>query len=315
MIALAMALLLQGSQGGQPPPVRMGYEIRPETVTVGDPFRVVIRVRAPRGAEVEFPTAPDSGAKIEALDPRQLLPSADSTAVDVRAVYGLAAWDVGSQPLQLGDVVVRVDGRERRVPLGTLGIFVRSVLPEDSTLHVPKPERALFEFGRPWWHWLVAGLIAIGIIGLLYWLWHRRRRRAAAEADPFAIAEEEFERVERLGLVAAGERGRYVALMVEILREYLARRVDGANTSLTTTELLAALRSSSVVPSSRLALVLAEADLIKFARRAVSAERAIELGREARAIVGDTNAAAAAADEQAEREQQQRQQPQEQEAA
>ena len=296
MIALALVLLLQGAPGGQPPAVRMGYEIRPETVTVGDPFRVVVRVSAPRGAEVEFPAAPDSGAKVEALDPRQLMPNADSLAVDVRAVYGLVAWDIGSQPLLLDDIVVKVDGAERRIPLGALSVFVRTVLPADSALRVPKPERPLFEFGRPWWHWLLAGLIAIGILTLLYWLWKRRRRRGDAEIDPFTAAEEEFDRVERLGLIAAGERGRHVALMVEILRNYVARRVPGARTSLTTTELLAALRSNPIVPSSRLALVLAEADLIKFARRPVTAERATELGREARALVGEVNAAAAAAD-------------------
>ena len=117
--------------------------------------------------------------------------------------------------------------------------------------------------------------------------------------DPFAEAESEFERIERLGLVEAGERGRYVALMVEVLRTYLARRIPEAHQSLTTGELLISVRESPTVPVNRLALVLADADLVKFARRATTAERARELGTEARGIVGAVHAAELRAAEEA----------------
>ena len=312
MIAILLVALVQAQaapqaapraaaqQANAQVPVQMGYAITPDTVTVGDPFRVVVRIRAPRGSTVEFPAGPDSGAAVEPLDPRQLRQGEDSASVDVSASWRLAAWDTGEQALQLGDVVVRVDGRERRVPLTALTVMVSSVLPADSTERVPKPERAIFEFGRPWWHWLIAALAALGIIGLLlWWWWRRRRRRAGVVADPFAEAEAEFERVERLGLVEAGERGRYVALMVEVLRGYLARRIPTANTALTTSELLIAVRDHATVPVNRLALVLADADLVKFARRATTAERARELGAEARGIVHAIHEAERRAAEQA----------------
>jgi hypothetical protein len=285
----AMAAVLGAQQPrGAPEPVQlqMGYTVEPDTVTVGDPFRVTVRIRAPLGASVTFPAAPDSGAAVEPLDSRRETQGPDSVALDVSATWRLAAWDTGDQALRLGDVVVTVDGQERRVPLSALNVHVRSVLPADTTLHVPKPQRALFEFGRPWWHWLLAILAALGIIGLFWWWWYRRRkRRGGPVEDPFAEAEAEFERVERLGLVEAGERGRYVALMVEVLRTYLARRIPDAHPSLTTSELLVAVREHSTVPVNRLALVLADADLVKFARRATTAERARELGTEARGIV------------------------------
>jgi hypothetical protein len=264
----------------------MGYSITPDTVTVGDPFRVTVRVRAPLGASLEFPAGPDSGAAVEALDPRQERQGPDSAAIDVSASWRLAAWDTGEQPLRMGDVVVRVDGGERRIPLSALTVHVRSVLPADTAQRIPKPQRALFEFGRPWWHWLLAALAALGIIGLFWWWWHRRRKRRPGQGeDPFADAEAEFARVERLGLVEAGERGRYVALMVEVLRSYLARRIPDAHPSLTTNELLIAVREHPSVPVNRLALILADADLVKFARRATTGERARELGAEARGIV------------------------------
>lgn len=302
LLALAQAPAQRPPSAAQQPavPVQMGYTVEPDTVTVGDPFRLIVRVRAPLGTSVEFPAGPDSGAAVEALDPRQEQQGPDSTSLEVTAGWRLAAWDTGDQLLRFGDIVVRADGRERRIPLSALKVHVRSVLPADSALRVPKPQRALFEFGRPWWHWLLAILAAIGIIGLLWWWWYRRRKRRPGEVeDPFAEAESEFERIERLGLVDAGERGRYVALTVEVLRTYLARRIPEAHQSLTTSELLVSVRESPTVPVNRLALVLADADLVKFARRTTTAERARELGAEARGIVGAIHAAERRAAEQA----------------
>jgi len=45
------------------------------------------------------------------------------------------------------------------------------------------------------------------------------------------------------------------------------------------------------VPNDRLMRVLNEADLIKFAQRPVTADRARELGREARTVVASEHAA------------------------
>ena len=292
----------QPPAGVQPPPaaqppagVQVGVTISPDTVTVGDPFVVRVRVRAPLGAAIRFPAAPDSGGPVEALDPR-VVRTADSTAaVDQTALYRLVAWDVGALPLGLADVVVQVGGADRPVTLGAARVNVRSVLPADSAARVPKPARDLVNQARPWWlRWLWLALLVLALLALLAWWLHRRRRRlvlAQPPVDPYELAEREFARVEALGLLEAGERGRFVALMVEVLRDYLDRQVDGALPSLTSTELVAALRGHPAVPAERLAAVLAEADLVKFARRPVGIERARELGREAQAIVRDVHAA------------------------
>jgi hypothetical protein len=79
--------------------------------------------------------------------------------------------------------------------------------------------------------------------------------------------------------------------MLEVVRDYLAARYSAAPLSLTSTELLGALSGERAVPNDRLMRVLNEADLVKFARRAVTPERARELGREARAIVTQEHAA------------------------
>jgi hypothetical protein len=277
---------------GAPIPVQAAVGVEPDTVRIGDPFVVQIGVRAPLGATIVFPPAPDSTGAVQGLDPLRVETRPDSGGLVQWGYYRVAAWDVGDLTISLGDVVVTVGGRSRRISLAGHKVFVASVLPADSAQRVPKPPRPLYEFAAPaWWLWLA--LAALAIVLLLLWWWWRRRQRGkpVAVPDPFAQAEREFARIEALGLVEAGERGRYVALIVEVLRDYLAARYGAAPLSLTSTEVLGALRGERAVPNERLMRVLNEADLIKFARRQVTPDRAREIGREARAIVAQEHAA------------------------
>lgn len=280
------------SAGAQQFQVKAGVTIAPDSVRIADPFRVTVGIRAPQGATIEFPRTIDSTAAVQSLDPVSVRTSADTTATEQYADYRVAAWDVGAQSIHFADAIIRYNGAERRVPLSGR-VFVRSVLPADSAQRIPKPPRDVFEINPfPWWL-LAAILAAIIAIGLLIWWWIRRRRRPkpAIVVDPFDRAVAEFQRIEALGLLDAGERGRYVALMIEVLRDYLAARYADAALALTSTELQRAARTLPNVPLDRLARLLTDADLIKFARRPVSSERAREIGREARIIVNEEHKA------------------------
>jgi hypothetical protein len=289
-VVLAVCTAIGGA--GAQAPVRWGRTITPDTVTVGQPFRLEIRVRAPAGAAITFPDGPDSGATVQALDPRIVREAGDSRAVDQTAIYRLAAWDVGTLEIKLPDVVVRTPGHEEKVPMLALRIVVRSVLPLDSALRVPKPARGLIVSPLiPWW--IVALILAL-VVAAIWWL--RRRRRAVlpvAAIDPFARAEREFARIEALGLVEAGERGRFVTLMIEALRDYLAARYPAATLSLTSDELLAALREAPAVPHDALRDLMRGADLVKFERRTVSTTEALSVAIAARGIVAHEYAASA----------------------
>jgi len=296
LIAAAALWLAAGAAGAQQFPVKAGVTAAPDTVRIADPFRVTVGIRAPRGATIEFPRTTDSTASVQSLDPVDVRTSADTTVTEQYADYRVAAWDVGDQPIRLAEVIVRYNGAERRIVLSG-AVFVRSVLPADTAQRKPKPPRALFEFNPfPWW--LVAAIAAAVIgLGLLIWWWIRRRRRPkpALVVDPFERAVAEFQRIESLGLVDAGERGRYVALTVEVLRDYLSARYAEAALSLTSTELQRAVRPLPHVPIERLTRLLTDADLIKFARRPVSSDRAREIGREAKIIVSEEHKASRAA--------------------
>jgi hypothetical protein len=283
--ALALAVLQVGAQAGGP--VQRGVLVQPESVTVGDPFRVVVRIRAPRGAVIEFPSTPDSGTGVEALDPVHVIPSPDTSAVEQTAIYRLAAWDVGTLPIRFPDVLVKEGRLVRRLAVGRdVMVAVASVLPADSAQRVPKPPRAVFEFGPPWWLWALIALAAAVIVLLLWWWLRRRRAHEVTPAlSPWMIAHREFDRIEALQLVSAGERGQYVALMADVVRAYLARMVGVARISLTTTELAHALRAEPRVPVARVTRLLHDVDLVKFAGQAISGDRAAELGQDARELV------------------------------
>ena len=290
---LLLPLAGAGAQAsGAPIPVQAAVGIEPDTVRIGDPFLIQVGIRAPMGATIAFPPAPDSTGAVQGLDPVRVENRPDSGGTVQWGYYRVAAWNIGDQPISLGDVVVTVGGRSRRISLAGRKVFVATVLPADTAQRVPKPARPLYEFAAPVW-WLWAALAALALVLLLLWWWLRRRKRNRPRVvpDPFARAEREFARIEALRLIEAGERGRYVTLVVEVLRDYLAARFPQAPLSLTSTEVLAALRTERVVPSERLIRVLNEADLIKFARKPVTPERAREIARDARATVAQVHAA------------------------
>jgi hypothetical protein len=206
---------------------------------------------------------------VQALDPPVITNGADSaSAADRIATYRLAAWDVGKQPIKLGEVLVQADDAERHVALTLPSLFVRSVLPADTTLRVPKPARPLLapRAPIPWWWWAVAAAVIATALGV--WWWMRRRREAStATEDPYAGATAAFERVERLGLIGAGEPGRHAALMTDVTRRYLAERIEGASLALTSQELLHAVRGAPTVSYDELRRLLDKADVVKFAGR------------------------------------------------
>lgn len=307
MIAFGALLLLQagGTVAPSAPsapatpvtvPIRIGVSINPDTVTVGERFTVLVRVRAPAGSTIEFPVATDSAAKVDlaadaAIAEPRLLPAAAGAPREMEQIagYRMQAWDVDSQSLGLGPIVVRSGIAERTIPLAAYTVFVRSVLPADTTLHVPKPARDVLAFAYPWWlKWL---LLALGILlaALLAWLlWRAYRRWKNRPVHPAALAQREFFRIEKLGLPDRNEGALHAALMVDVLRNYLAARVDGVRGSQTSSELVAAVRASGALAAewtTGLSELLHQTDLAKFAAWRVDAVRARELGADARAVV------------------------------
>src|SRR4051812_47378641 len=101
--ALLVALLMCApgiGAGAQQIAVKAGVTAAPDSVRIGDPFRVTVGIRAPRGATIEFPRTMDSASAIQSMDPVAVRTSPDTTATEQYADYRVAAWDIGSQPVK-----------------------------------------------------------------------------------------------------------------------------------------------------------------------------------------------------------------------
>jgi hypothetical protein len=294
VILISTALLLLQAvtpppQAGQLPPapltVQMGYSVSPDTVIVGQPFNLFVKVLAPKGVRFEFPAGPDTasqnGVRPIELRGEKIVSMLSDTAV---ALYHLVAWDIGVQSLRIPDVRVTLGGEERRPSLAAATVFVRSILPADSALRVPRPPRPLIVLPVfNWWPWILL-LAAIIAAILIAWAWVHYRNRPKPPIDPYVRAQQEFERIARMRLVENGRGGEYLTSMVDVLREYLAARVPGVRRSDTTSELLRTMQPQGG-PETSLAELLERADLVKFARANVSTEEASAAGRIARAVV------------------------------
>jgi hypothetical protein len=295
-LCIGLFLLLQvvmperASAQAAPFTVQMGFRVSRDTVIIGQPFDLFVKVLAPKGVRFEFPAGPDTtmknGVRPIELRAAKVVSMLGDTAV---ALYHLVAWDIGVQPLRIPDVRVTFGKEERRPSLAAASVFVRSVLPADTALRVPKPPRPpiiLPVFN--WWPWiaLVAAIIAAV---LLWWAWRHYRNRPKAPVDPYVRAQREFERIEKLRLIEEGRAALYLALVVDVVREYLAARVQGVRRSDTTTELLRAMQPHDGV-EAELPALLERADMVKFAKAEVSSDEARAVGAATREVIDHVEA-------------------------
>src|SRR5262245_33176717 len=61
--------------------------VSPDTVTIGEPFTVRLRVRAPKVATIKFPEVPDAAGGVDPLDPRAIEEGPTGDFLDRTAVY------------------------------------------------------------------------------------------------------------------------------------------------------------------------------------------------------------------------------------
>ncbi len=268
----------------------MGYRVNPDTVIIGQPFNLFVKIAAPMGVRFEFPAGPDTavqnGVRPIELRGEKLVSMLGDTAV---ALYHLVAWDIGVQPLRIADIRAALGGAERRLPLSGASVFVKSVLPADTSLRTPKPPRPLIVLPVfNWWPWL-ALIAAIIAATLLWWAWRRYKNRPQAPVDPYVRAQREFDRIERMGLLEVDHGPEYLALIVDVAREYLAARVPGVRRSDTTSELLRAMQPQNGV-EAELPGLLERTDLVKFAGEELPRDEARKAGLEIRAIVDHVEA-------------------------
>lgn len=295
MLWAVLATVPQDAPQAIPAQPVVSVEVRPQTVAVGEPFTVRVRVRAAAGVNVRFPAVPDSGQGIEAVDPRAIEDSSTSAVFDQSAVYRFTAWETGRREVPLGGVSWDLPraGGGKGMMLQRLSAFVEvtSLLPADTSEHVPRSARDTIAPPPQWWRLGLAAAAVLAIVTMLWLAW-RRRRRSARPADAFVDAQAAFDAIDQLALVDAGEPGRAVMANAEVMRDYLARRFPAASEGLTTAEFVRALADNDLpILPDEVSAVLDAADAVKFAAAPVDAEVVRQVARAARGVVRDVQVA------------------------
>ena len=268
MIAAALLALQVGFASG----------VVPDTVTVGDAFRVVVRVAAPGAERVEFPSSLGTPGTVDALSRSPSV--AKDASGSFSAVYRLVAWQPGVLPAPEASIrVVLANGNAQVYNLRPRLPFVRSVLPADTTGLRPRPARDVWGQQRDLpWRWIGLAL-AVVIASALLWYLLRRRRTGAAAGDPRRDA---LAALDRLQPAATDE---FYAALASILREFLAATSPRYGLDLTTSELLERRAAAGARPADLPLLeeLLRSSDRVKFARGepdASEAARALGAARE-----------------------------------
>lgn len=289
--ALGLALLLQGGAGPERAPT-VRVRVTPERPAVGEPITVELRVRAPRGTLVRFPVLPDTGSRIEPLDPRSIAAAeGDPGSGDLEqvATYRLIAWDTGSVAPAFGDVTLERDGRVTRYPVPVGALRIRSLLPADTAARKPKPARGAVDAPTMPWRWFVAAAV-VALLSFWGWRRFRRAREALASMDPgpFVRARAAFAHLRAMDLSSAGEPGRHALAHLQVLRRYMGERWPALPPALTARELEERLRGTEfpVLPERVVALAAA-GEPVAYAAADLPSGAAERLALEATAVVED----------------------------
>lgn|GEM_PF-2095661 len=303
MRALAAFVVVVSVSGGRvagagaatvegPFPVRVHTTVRADSVTVGERFAV----------DVEF-AYPDS---LRALAPGPLR-EGNCRVLDFH--YGRSHGEVarkGWSSRTAKITAMTTDLKAARLP----AVHARFVTPRGDTVvasgdDVEIPVRSLVAAGdslaplKSQWvaprgvpAWVEAAL-ALVLAGLLVLWWWRRRRRAPVEepavpalpADYRALTE--LSRIEREGILERGQYKTYYSRVTGVVRQYIGERFAVEAMESTSDELVDALGRKGL-SVEELPPMLAEADLVKFARYVPDTKDGEQLMRTARQIVTRT---------------------------
>jgi|GEM_PF-1292833 len=278
-IALAFAATtpLRAQDGGpsrRAVMVPMETVLSADTVTVGDRFAAVVTAWFPPGAWLEM-EAPADSDRVQLITPPKTS-VIDSAGGRLRVDLRMVAWRAGiPDSLPVRARMGMPDGTSRAIETVIRLPHVRSVLPADTTRHVPRGPKDVWGPSRPWTALaiLAAILVLLLLLAVLAWVLIRRRRRrrlAGPYRTPREAALAMLEEARTSGLAEAGEWKAFYSLVSAALRRYAMATHTRWSTDLTTRELLEEMRADRVDEAhlAPLAHLLRVADLAKFARGA-----------------------------------------------
>lgn len=263
----------------------VGARFEPDSVLLGDHFDLVLEVAAPEGYGVGFPsiTSEFAEGKIELLEERKL----DTTklaegSIQLRKRWRMTSFEPAMYSLDSLAVLytdgVRVDTLFASEPLH-LQVQMMPVDTAQKTIYdIKQPLKAPLKLGEVGGYTLLGLGVAAVVAGLVLLLLSRLRKRKQTTEErrepPHVVAIRHLEMLHNQKLWQNGKIKEYYTRLTEILREYLAGRYGVGAMEMTTDEILSAMKAAEVEPKhiANLGALLAESDLVKFAKYTPSEE-------------------------------------------
>jgi len=264
--------------------------------TVGDPIALTVQVTHPAGTQVILPQLAATWGDLEVREqrPAQTTTNANGALTTVQTIVAtvFAPGDLQTPPLAV--TVSDAAGQLSQAVAAPVALTVGSVLVEgDAELRDIKPQAELAIPTAVPYPAIIAGAAALAVALLGFLLWRRRaNRRPVDKRTPDQTALDELARIAGLNLPAAGRYAEHYAATAACLRNYLERQFAIPARDRTTLEITTALRTAPFAPANAQTLVtlLAECDLVKFAKVTPGAAAAADLLDEARRFVTLTTA-------------------------
>lgn len=260
-----------------------------DTITIGDPF--VLRMRMSRGAddraEIVFGEDFPKPFEIRQTGEVQRQKRDDGRVQETRDLV-LVIFEVGAFVVSPVSVhFVTADGDSGVIESQPIAVFVQSVKPDGTTdiRDVKPPVVVVAQI--PLWLWLVLGGLMLLIVGLVWYI-YRRRRRPQIELPPSPVNWlEELQKIDRLSLLEHEKYRQYYSLLSDVLRRCLEAQTSVHAVERTTVEIGRDLRTRAFEDDTvgDIERFLNEADMVKFAKFTPRESVAIEAIDHVRQIV------------------------------
>ena len=263
-------------------PTAVQGRVQPERVLVGEPFVYELVLTHPASQRYELELPSDLG-DFELLSQERTPPEAGKEPAVTTFRLRMSAFKLGSLTLpEVPFAVSTPDGPRRYVAPGR-AVEVGSTLPEDAETKgedlrdiQPPAEVAV----RSWTLvWVLLGLVAAALLGVLAWrLYQKYRERArAAVAPPLPLDVRTRRALDALKAEDLPTRGLvkdFYFRLSEIVRGYLGERYGFDALECTSSELMLRLRGLHTpdLPEDGLMRFVSESDLVKYARADASSD-------------------------------------------
>lgn len=301
-VAALMAMLAAAAAYAAPPNVAVDTKVDRSDVTVGDVIKYTISAKHNPSVKINIPSISEKLGEFFVRNISTPKPRKQGDLIVDEVTYDITTYFTGDMKVPAVDISYTYkgdDGKEKTETITTepLEIKVHPVSPENAT--DIKDIKGPVDVPVGWrfyalWGGLAFAVLAAAVLTILYFTrWRKRAEDKALQAPPrpaHEVALERLKAIEEMDLVAEGKFKEYYDMVTGVLREYLGSRYTIDAMEMTSSELLRGLAGSlkDLDLRSRVASVLEEGDMVKFAKHLPDEDRARLALTETRTVVERT---------------------------